>query len=67
LLGVLCVAVAGPGMVAATASAVAPGKNGRIAFRRYFDAKQDWGAIFTIDADGRNAKQDLQLARAVSR
>jgi hypothetical protein len=30
----------------------APGKNGPIAFRRYFDDQQTWGAMFTVQPDG---------------
>jgi TolB protein len=36
----------------ATAQATTPGANGRIAFRRYLDAGQTQGALFTIDPDG---------------
>jgi hypothetical protein len=46
------------GVVAATsvvlftaqpAYATYPGKNGRISFRRYLNARHSWGAIFTIN------------------
>ena len=40
-----------------TASATAPGKNGPIAFRRYFDAQQTWGAVFTVAANGYHMRQ----------
>jgi TolB protein len=44
--------------VAATASyATAPGKDGRIAFRRYFNDDHSWGAVFTINADGTGERQ----------
>jgi len=44
--------------VAATSSqATAPGKNGRIAFRRYFNDDQTWGAVFTMNADGSGVRQ----------
>jgi TolB protein len=43
--------------VVSTASATVPGKNGRIAFRRYFDAQQTWGAVFTIRQDGTQERQ----------
>jgi TolB protein len=44
--------------VAATASyATAPGKNGRIAFRRYFNGDHSWGAVFTINANGTGERQ----------
>ena len=39
------------------AHATAPGKNGRIAFRRYFNAAHTYGAIFTIDPDGGGLRQ----------
>jgi Tol biopolymer transport system component len=42
---------------AATSHATAPGKNGRIAFRRWFDKDQTWGAIFTINPDGSGERQ----------
>jgi Tol biopolymer transport system component len=44
-------------IVVAAASATAPGSNGAIAFRRYFNAEQNWGAVFTIAADGKGARQ----------
>jgi TolB protein len=49
---VVAVAVA-----AATASATPPGKNGRIAFRRFFDADQSWGAVFAVSADGKQMRR----------
>jgi TolB protein len=44
-------------MVAATSHATPPGKNGRIAFRRWLSKDQSWGAIFTINADGTGERQ----------
>ena len=44
-------------VVVATAAATAPGKNGAIAFRRYLNNDQSWGAVFTIGADGKGAHQ----------
>ena len=44
-------------IVVATASATAPGKNGQIAFRRYFNNQHSRGAIFTIRANGTHARQ----------
>jgi TolB protein len=35
----------------------AAAKNGRIAFRRYFDSGHTWGAIFTIKPDGTGERQ----------
>jgi Tol biopolymer transport system component len=46
-------------------SATTPGKNGRIAFRRYFDANQSWGAVFTIGANGKHTKQITQPPKGV--
>jgi len=40
------------GVGCAVALATVPGKNGRIAFRRYFNSDHTKGAIFTINADG---------------
>jgi TolB protein len=45
---------------ATVASATAPGKNGQIAFRRYFDQAHEWGAIFTINANGKGEQQVTQ-------
>ena len=38
--------------LATSADATAPGANGRIAFRTYFDGTQSWGGVFRINADG---------------
>jgi TolB protein len=49
---------------ATVASATAPGKNGQIAFRRYFDPEHEkWGAIFTINANGKGEHQVTQPPR----
>lgn len=54
VLPALALAVA----IGATASyATAPGTNGRIAFRRYFNANHTWGAVFTIEANGKGGRQ----------
>ena len=45
------------GGAVATADATAPGTNGSISFRRYFDANQETGAVFTIGADGKGERQ----------
>src|ERR1043165_188658 len=51
-------------VVALSAShATAPGKNGRIAFRRWFDKDQTWGAIFTINANGTGERQVTHPSR----
>jgi TolB protein len=39
-------------LVSSQASATAPGENGRIAFRRYFNPEHTWGAIFTLKPNG---------------
>ena len=51
-------ALVGVAGAVATADATAPGTNGKIAFRRYFDpAHESWGAVFTINPDGTGARQ----------
>ena len=55
LLGIL-VAVGNRSLVS-NAEATAPGKNGRIAFKRYLDSGRSRGAIFTIDANGNAQRQ----------
>src|SRR4051812_6047179 len=52
-LAALAVIAAGTGVAFATPS----GTNGRIAFRRYADAKQTSGAIFTLNTDGSDVRQ----------
>src|SRR5436305_6603763 len=42
---------------ALAAHATAPGKNGQIAFRRFFDSRQQTGAIFLINPDGSGESQ----------
>jgi TolB protein len=42
---------------AVSAHATAPGQNGPIAFRRYFNSKHTLGAIFTIQPDGSGLRQ----------
>jgi TolB protein len=39
------------------AAATTPGKNGKLAFRRYFDDSHTWGAIFVSEPDGTGARQ----------
>jgi TolB protein len=62
------------GVVAATsvvlftaqpAYATYPGKNGRISFRRYLNARHSWGAIFTINPDGSGERQVTHPKRGV--
>ena len=44
-------------LAASPASATSSGKNGRIAFRRFFNDAHTRGAIFTINPDGSGLKQ----------
>ena len=47
VLGLLC--------VAAAASATPPGRNGKLAFRRWFNAQHTWGAVFTANRTARRS------------
>ena len=42
---------AGAGVVAFSAWGTAPGENGDLVFRRYFDDSHTWGAIFSTTTD----------------
>jgi Tol biopolymer transport system component len=56
----ITILVLGCGLAATTAlanSTTAPGKNGAIAFKRYLDSGRTTGAIFTMDANGKNVRQ----------
>lgn len=55
LLGVLAALTVGA--VAHDAGATAPGENGRIAFRRYFDNDHTAGALFVVDPSGTGSRQ----------
>jgi len=57
LLAVVAAAHAGP---------AAGGKNGRIAFRRYFDTGKTTGAIFTMNPDGTGVTQVTRPSRGVN-
>jgi TolB protein len=60
----LVAAVVAAATVVTVASATTPGKNGQIAFRRYFDpGHEKWGAIFTINANGKGEHQVTQPQR----
>ena len=63
LVGLLT--LVGVTVAVATAVATTPGRNGKIAFRRYFDpaAHESWGAVFTINPDGTGTRQITQPAR----
>lgn len=53
----LAVVVAGSGLTPVIAGATAPGRNGQIAFRRFFDAGHRRGAIFLVNSDGSGERQ----------
>ena len=53
----LLIVSAGAGIVALGAWATAPGANGDLVFRRYFDDSHTRGAIFTTTTSGRNVRQ----------
>ena len=54
---VLALVAAGAAIAAAAASGTAPGSNGDLVFRRYFDDSHRWGAIFTVTPGGGRARQ----------
>lgn len=53
------------GLVATTSFATQPGRNGKIAFRRYFDRSQSHGAIFVVNPDGSGLRQVTRTPNAV--
>ena len=61
-LGLL--AAVGIGALVSTAHATAPGKNGGIAFKRYLDGGRSTGAIFTVNASGRQNSRSPTLSPA---
>ncbi|MDP9299552.1 MAG: hypothetical protein M3P43_01420 [Actinomycetota bacterium] len=67
IVGAIAIFVAtGVVLVAAQpAYATYPGKNGRISFRRYLNARHSWGAIFTINPDGTGERQVTYPKRGV--
>ena len=58
-------AVAAAADAAQEAAAAYPGKNGKIAFRRYSGADQSTGAIFVVAADGTGEHQITDFKRGV--
>ena len=54
---VLITFVAGAGVAALGAWGTAPGANGDLVFRRYFDDSHTWGAIFTTTTSGARIRQ----------
>jgi Tol biopolymer transport system component len=63
LVGLAALAVVLVGVTQATATA--PGTNGRIAYRTYFDVRQSWGAVFVMQPDGSSKKQITHPPRGV--
>jgi TolB protein len=54
---VVCVAPAATLVHSEPAGATFPAPNGRIAFRRFLNEEQSWGAVFTINPDGTDEQQ----------
>ena len=50
---------------ATAAEATAPGKNGKLVFRRYFDKAQTRGALFTANPDGSGIRQITRPGKGV--
>jgi TolB protein len=50
---------------AVAADATAPGKNGRLVFRRYFDANRTSGALFTVNPNGSKVVRVTRPPRGV--
>jgi TolB protein len=63
--GIAAAAFATVCVLTATAGATAPGANGKIAFRRYFDPKHSWGAVFTVNSNGTGVRQITHPARGL--
>jgi TolB protein len=57
--------VAGLSAVVGTASATAPGTNGKIAFRRYLDPEHTISALFTANSDGSAVRQITHPGKGV--
>lgn len=53
------------GSAAAAAWATAPGKNGKLAFRRYLSADHTWSVLFTANPDGTATRQITHPPRGV--
>jgi len=54
------------GALPPSAGATLPARNGKIAFKRYFDAAHSTSAIFVSDPDGRHERQITHPAHGVS-
>ena len=63
--GLALLAVAAVCSSAVASSTTAPGRDGSIAFRRYLDDQQTWGAVFTIAPDGTHARQITHPQRGI--
>jgi len=63
--GVLIVALTILALGVSAAHATAPGANGDIAYRTYFDVQQTWGAIFRMHADGSGSSQITHPRRGI--
>jgi TolB protein len=64
--GSIVLVVAASLFVAAGAFATPPGKNGKLAFRRWLNEQHTWGAIFTANPDGSNVRQITHPKRYVA-
>jgi len=62
---VMLIVSAGAGVVAFSAWGTAPGENGDLVFRRYFDDSHTWGAIFSTTPSGRNVRQVTHPSKGV--
>ena len=65
IVAVTAIALVVIGGVVSVAQATSPGKNGKIAFRRYLDDAHTWGAIFVSEPDGSGARRVTRPARGV--
>jgi Tol biopolymer transport system component len=65
LLALALLGVAVTAEVGSSAQATAPGKNGKITFRRYLNDDHSMGVVFVANADGTDARQVTQAARGV--
>lgn len=64
-LAALALVTVSSAAVVGTAVASAQRQNGSIAFRRYLNADQSWGAVFTIGIDGKGAQQVTHPPRGI--
>ncbi len=62
---ILIAAIGGAGILALGAWGTAPGTNGDLVFRRYFDDSHTWGAIFTTTTGGARVRQLTHPPRGV--